>query len=148
MASRHTILLASDLSAASDRVAGGAIKLARSIGARVVTMHVVTQEAMAEALRELPEDQSFVDVVVSHISQNLIEQVARIADGEDIEVIAKVIEGTPEDEILREIEQGDYAYTIIGVRNRSRVGKLILGSVTQEVLLGAHRPIVAVPTED
>ena len=143
----NQILLASDLAETSDRVASEAVRLAGAIGAAVVSMHVVTEEAMAEALGELPEDQAFVDVVVAHISQNLSAQAVRVADGKDVDVTVKVVEGRPEVEILREFKNGDYTYAVIGVRNRSRIGKLILGSVTQEVLLGSDRPIVAVPTE-
>ncbi len=147
MKSRNRILLASDLTEASGRVAAEAVRMARTIGATVVSIHVVTEEAMAEAVAELPEDQAFVDVVVSHVAQNLSEQAMGAAEDQDVHVDVKVVEGQPEVEILEEFERGNYDYAVIGVRNRSRVGKLLLGSVAQEVLLGAHKPIVAVPTE-
>ncbi|WP_201931094.1 universal stress protein [Nocardioides donggukensis] len=46
--------------------------------------------------------------------------------------------------ILAAAEEADAALLVIGVRRRSAVGKLLLGSVSQRVLLGAECPVLAV----
>lgn len=40
------------------------------------------------------------------------------------------------------------ALLVIGIRRRTRVGKLVLGSVSQELLLGADCPVLAVKDTD
>lgn len=139
------ILLATDLSAGSDQVAAGAVKLAAEIGAEIVSMHVVTEHAMTEHRAELPADQSFVDVVETQISQNLTKQTSRVLEGRVVHVTPKVVEGKRAKEIIRELNGEDYAYAVVGVRNRSRVGKLLLGSVSQQILLHSHCPVLAIP---
>jgi nucleotide-binding universal stress UspA family protein len=48
------------------------------------------------------------------------------------------------EEILRVATEQDATLVVIGIRSRSPVGKLLLGSTAQEVLLGAACPVVAV----
>ena len=47
-------------------------------------------------------------------------------------------------EILRVATDIDAAVVVIGLRHRTPVGKMIMGSVAQEVLLDAHCPVLAV----
>ena len=51
---------------------------------------------------------------------------------------------TAAEEILRTAAEVDATLVVIGIRRRSPVGKLLLGSTAQEVLLGASCPVVAV----
>ena len=48
------------------------------------------------------------------------------------------------DEILRTAEEQDAALIVIGLRHRSPVGKLLLGSTAQQVLLDAPCAVLAV----
>ena len=47
-------------------------------------------------------------------------------------------------EILRVAADTDAAVVVIGLRHRTPVGKMIMGSVAQQVLLDAHCPVLAV----
>jgi nucleotide-binding universal stress UspA family protein len=50
----------------------------------------------------------------------------------------------PADEVLRAAESTDAEFIVIGLRRRSPVGKLLLGSNAQRVLLDAACPVLAV----
>jgi nucleotide-binding universal stress UspA family protein len=50
----------------------------------------------------------------------------------------------PADEVLRAAESADADFIVIGLRRRSPVGKLLLGSNAQRVLLDAACPVLAV----
>jgi nucleotide-binding universal stress UspA family protein len=53
------------------------------------------------------------------------------------------------EQVLSAAEEVDASLVVIGLRRRTPVGKLILGSVAQRILLGAHCPVLAVkPAED
>lgn len=51
-------------------------------------------------------------------------------------------------ELLTAMERDDAELLVIGVRHRSPVGKLLLGSVSQQVLLECPKPVLAVKPVD
>ncbi|GAA2624454.1 universal stress protein [Streptomyces vastus] len=52
--------------------------------------------------------------------------------------------GDAAEEIVELAEQADVSLVVIGLRRRSAVGKLIMGSQAQQILLGAGCPVLAV----
>ncbi|MGO4444857.1 universal stress protein [Mycobacterium sp. 2YAF39] len=47
-------------------------------------------------------------------------------------------------ELLKAMDRDDAELLVIGIRHRSPVGKLLLGSVSQQVLLECPKPVLAV----
>lgn len=47
--------------------------------------------------------------------------------------------------VLREAERVRAALLVIGLRRRSAVGKVLLGSIAQQIMLDARVPVLAVP---
>jgi len=140
------ILLATDLTAGSDVVAEAAVNLAAQLEANLVVLHVVTEEVLEKTRDSLPKEASYVDVILEQLARDLKEQIGRNSDQIPPACSFRVVEGDPSALILETLNKDNFDYAVIGVRNRSRVGKLILGSVTQDVLLGSMCPVVAVPT--
>lgn len=54
----------------------------------------------------------------------------------------------PSEDLLEVAEDVDAELIVIGLRRRSPVGKLILGSQAQQILLDASRPVLAVKASD
>ena len=52
------------------------------------------------------------------------------------------------EELLKTMERGDADLLVIGIRNRNPVGKLLLGSVAQQVLLECPKPVLAVKPKE
>jgi nucleotide-binding universal stress UspA family protein len=52
------------------------------------------------------------------------------------------------DELLKAMEKDDAELLVVGIRHRSPVGKLLLGSVAQQVLLECPKPVLAVKPND
>ena len=51
-------------------------------------------------------------------------------------------------ELLKAMDRDDADLLVIGIRHRSPVGKLLLGSVSQQLLLECPKPVLAVKPHD
>lgn len=56
--------------------------------------------------------------------------------------------GSPSQAILEVARQEAVDLIVVGIRRRSRVGKLVLGSNAQDIILGADCPVLAVKAMD
>ncbi|MDI2033366.1 universal stress protein [Paenarthrobacter nitroguajacolicus] len=80
-----------------------------------------------------PDIQSIEDRLAEHGIQHIIKQPIR---GHDAAA-----------EVLDAAEEHDAGLIVIGLRRRSPVGKLIMGSVSQRILLEADCPVLAVKAD-
>jgi nucleotide-binding universal stress UspA family protein len=60
------------------------------------------------------------------------------------EVDAKVLQGRPGAAILDEIDEGGFELAVVGAGNRSRLGRLLLGSVSTKVLHASPTSVLVV----
>jgi len=65
-------------------------------------------------------------------------------EGIEYEVHGYVLGNPPSRDVLRVAQDQNAELIVIGIRRRSRVGKLILGSTAMEILLDAPCPVLAV----
>jgi nucleotide-binding universal stress UspA family protein len=66
------------------------------------------------------------------------------ADGVELDLRQGEHTGEVADEVLRVASETDASVIVIGLRKRSAVGKLLMGSSAQRILLDADRPVLAV----
>ncbi len=64
--------------------------------------------------------------------------------GVDAEIRQQSFQGEPSDDVLGVARDADATVIVIGLRRRSPVGKLLMGSTAQRILLDADRPVLAV----
>jgi nucleotide-binding universal stress UspA family protein len=64
--------------------------------------------------------------------------------GVELEVRQTPHSGDLADAVVRAGDEADASVIVIGLRKRSPVGKLLMGSTAQRILLDADRPVLAV----
>ena len=100
----------------------------------VVNSHRGGQEFDGEAARRAEQD---MDAVRSRLEE------AGVAY--DLRQLVRGFE--PAEDLVNIAEANDAELIVIGLRRRSPVGKLILGSNAQRILLDAHCPVLAVKAD-
>ncbi len=139
------ILATTDL---HDRSAAGlafAASLARDYEGELHVLHVMSSQEIGDL--DLPTHSQ------DHMAADAGEHVARLLDDHIAAVLgdgapphtAAVTFGSPAMEILRYAREHDCSVVVITVSSRSRVGKLLLGSDTLEMLAIADLPVIVVP---
>lgn len=87
--------------------------------------------------------QSLVDKRFAH-EDEITELTARLqAEGLDVEVRHEVVPDVA-DAVIAAADAEGARLVVVGVRRRTPVGKLLLGSVAQRVILEARCPVLAV----
>lgn len=138
-----SIVAAVDRSSRGPVVVEEADRLADAFGDDLHVVHVLGRSEFVELER------TSVDETGQPIPMDEIRDVARDIAAETAEGVTPDAEpvglvGGAADEIVRYADEQGARYVVIGGRNRSPVGKAVFGSVTQDVLLEADRPVLAV----
>ena len=103
--------------------------LAQAVEEELVVMHVRPETDTTEEAQKVAQD-----VVDEAINDEGVTTVGRL--------------GEPDARILREADDRDARYIVLGSRKQTPVGKAIFGSVAQVVLLNTNRAVVVVSASD
>ena len=128
------ILVAYDGSRAAEKGLTLAVEQARSINAKV---HMVTSTERTKTEKDLPE--------VEEAECGLLEAQARV-EKENISCSTHLlIRGmTPGEDIIEYARENNVDLIVVGVKKQSKVGKLVMGSTAQFVILKAPCPVLTV----
>ena len=113
---------------------------------RAALEHGITEAKLRDTGMRVINSTSGNAYVDSHFAQsgevhNIEERLAEC--GVEFELTQPVGVDTAE-ELLKAMDRPDAELLVIGIRHRSPVGKLILGSTAQRILLDASVPVLAV----
>jgi nucleotide-binding universal stress UspA family protein len=142
------MLVAHDLGAPLTPVLQTAGDVAFRLGITLSVLHVVSDADVEAYQREQPEESGYLDVLLDRRRDALAERVTEalgVDQAREAELLVR--RGEVAQVVVHELERGGFAFGAVGIRSRSRVGKLVFGSAVQSVLLLAPCPILTVPIE-
>jgi nucleotide-binding universal stress UspA family protein len=111
-----------------------AIAEAKAHDESVLVLNMSRDDKLVDAHRAASSDLDRLDADLAE--SGVSHEVRRIEHGTD-----------PADQILEVIDREHPRMLVIGVRHRSAVGKLLLGSTAQRLLLDAACPVLAVKAD-
>jgi nucleotide-binding universal stress UspA family protein len=134
------LLLATDLGEASAAATEQAFDLARRLGASLLMVSVIDPGSLL-----LPGDRfrARVDQVRATMEADAQTLVAR-GRREGIDVSFLVWTGDPGDQIVAAAEAEGVDMIVVGSHGRGKVGRLLLGSVSEHVVRNAGCPVLVV----
>ena len=123
-----TVLATIDGGATSSTIIERGHELATALDEELVVLHDTPEISASDP--DEPEG----------IAREIVEST--LSDASDVRVVGHL--GDPEVRILREADDLDASYIVMGSRKQSPVGKALFGSVAQVVLLNTDRSVVVV----
>lgn len=115
--------------------------------------------AQITAVESMVETADGAEAYLLHVFDNnpegaSVKQVEAVRETKDrLEAAGVTVEllessGDPAGEILRYAEEYDVDQICVGGRKRTPAGKALFGSVTQDVILGTHCPVLVCGSEE
>ena len=142
------ILVAIDLSNASQKILDKAKTLAVALPAKVCLLHVI--EGEPDFLDDEPDLQSSSDQSQQEFSQEH-KYLQKEVDGlrqSGIETKGLLSQGSVVDVILQKSKQLEIDIIIVGTHGHGGVHHMIFGSVSEGVLRNTSCPVLVIPTLD
>ena len=150
MTTIKTIMAAVDFSEYSIRAAEYAVRLAKDLNAKLLLTNIYNQrdvDMMREVAIRVPEF-SVKKHLEEHISdrKQKLADLAKRLDRETLEIETTVQIGIPYEALLKEIEKNNPDLLIMGVKGRSDVVDIIVGSCAQKMFRRSPIPLLSIRT--
>lgn len=135
----HKILMGYDGSEAGEKAFESAMQLAKNHGAELYVVTVVR-------LLEIGDDVETEAVVENsrEYHRKLLAPLRRRAEQAGIKAHFEVAVGHPAEQIIFHADQQKADLIVVGDRGRSKFARLLLGSVSKQVVQYAGRPVLVV----
>lgn len=143
------VVCALDVRAVSTAVLQAALPMARTPGSRLTLLHVVPGPSPELASRfaahfSVPE---FHRLLADDAWRRLQDVIPRDWLPAVAAVHARVVTGTPSDEIVRVADEGNADLIVMGVTGRGPIARQLVGSTTTRVIRRSSCAVLAVPDE-
>jgi nucleotide-binding universal stress UspA family protein len=140
MGAIRRILLATDLSEASEGATTQALELAHDLGADLLVVSVIDPRAL-----HLPGGRTGARVDQVRLSRETVAQeiVAR-GRGAGVRVSFLIWEGNPGESIVDAARSEQVDMVVVGSHGRGSMGRLFIGSVSEHVVRHAPCPVLVV----
>ena len=138
------ILVATDLSDL-DHLMPFALAQASESGARLILLHVLSS---SETITADAAGMPYYDTVGAlEIAEQMMRPWCELAGRRGIQCDSLVREGHATQQIAAVVRQFHADRVLLGTRSRSKLGKLLIGSVAEQVLRSVYLPVITVGPE-
>ncbi len=136
------IVVPTDGSDESKKAAKKAISLAKYLGVDVMTLYVIDTSFLAR----VPYPEEIVsfnwDAFLKKGAHNALDKVEKMGKKMGVTVVKKMVEGIPDEEIIKEAKKNDLI--VMGSKGRTALDRIMLGSVSEKVVHHASCPVLIV----
>ena len=143
------ILIPTDGSDAAERAIPHALDLAKKYGAELHVLFVVDTDAVdvslgTEQVQRIKEGRFDEMGELKEFATAATGRIAKPAREVGIDVVESIAAGTPQKKIVKYAAEREIDLIVMTCHGRSGVRRLLLGSVTEQVLRLAHIPVLVV----
>ena len=138
----NRIIVPTDDSDEAKKAVKKALYMAKHLGADVVTMYVIDTSFLARF--PSPDDiMSFNwDKILQKEALDALDKVEKMGKKMGVKVIKKMVEGIPDEEIIKEAKKNDLI--VMGSKGKTALDRILLGSVSEKVVHHAPCPVMIV----
>ena len=141
----QTIVVPTDFTARADRAVDYASALARSLEASVHLVHIIEEPFFAGAEWDLyVRDAQEVRERLYADAWSRLSAIAARLENESLPITTEIRHGSATDGIIGAAMAAGADLIVMSTHGRSGVPHLLLGSVAERVIRGAHCPVLAV----
>ena len=143
------ILIPTDGSQAAEKATAHAVDLAEKYGASLHVLFVVDTDAIdvslgTEQVQRIKEGRFEEMTELRDYATEAVERIADKARQSGVDVTTSITAGSPPKKIVAYVDEHDVDMVVMTCHGRSGVQRLILGSVTENVLRKAAFPVMVV----
>lgn len=134
------IIIPTDGSEPSKEAVKQALEIAKATGAKALALYVID----TTAFMSVPPDSLTADIssILNKEAHESVNYVVREGKKMGVYVEEKIVEGIPSEQIIENANPKDLI--VIGTKGRTGFAKIILGSVTENVVHHAKCPVMVV----
>ncbi len=133
----QNILFATDFSPSAQTVLSHALDLARHYGAALHTVHVLPHTPFVEAAQPDPEQ-------IKLLADQQLSDLMRVASLKDVAHKELIEQGEIAEVLSKLVRKDSIDLIVIGTGGRKGLGKLLLGSVAEDVFRHAECPVLTI----
>ncbi len=136
----NRIIIPVDGSKYSLEAANTGIHLGKTLDRPVTVMHVI--HIPVHTFPEYSDTYSKMIDYLKEEAQSIIDDVKEIADKQNVKIDTDIVEGVPDDEIIKTANENDLI--IMGSKGRTALERVFLGSVSEKVLHHSENPVMII----
>ncbi len=130
------VMIATDGSVNTEKAIITGIEIAKAMEAKLYAVHVVPHihapVAKGGGLSKAREEHVISD------GEKAIDHVEELAKEAGVDVVKKVLEGNPGDEIIKFAQENDIDLIVMGRLGKSGVSRFLIGGVSDKVVRGSN----------